>query len=461
MKTIKITTVLALTLVCFSCKKLVEIPQPQNTITDVKVFNDDATALSAVVGIYNNMIQARSYSSCYLTLLGGLSADELRSTQLSFAPYYTNTILTNDGFTGNLFWSRAYYNIYQANSVIEGLQTSAGVSPETKRTLTGEAKFIRAFCHFYLVNAFGDVPLVTKTAWSEINLMPRSPVAGVYAQIIKDLKEAQEVLPKDYPATTGGEKIRPNYWAATALLARVYLYKGDWSGAAQQASAVINSGAYSLPAADQVFLKNSDEAIFQLQPVDAVVYATWEGNQLLPSSHKASVTFPLTDQLLSAFESGDTRRTAWVDSSIFQKKTYYYPSKYRVKVGSSGNVTEYYMVLRLAEQYLIRAEADVNGANGGDVEAINDLNIIRARANLPALLPSLSHNEVITAIARERRIELFAEWGHRWFDLKRTGQADAVLAPLKPTYQPYAKLWPVPITELSRDPNLTQNPGYN
>jgi hypothetical protein len=129
-----------------------------------------------------------------------------------------------------------------------------------------------------------------------------------------------------------------------------------------------------------------------------------------------------------------------------------------------GTATEYYMVLRLAEQYLIRAEAEANGAGGGTAAAIADLNVIRGRAGLPALSPSLTPAQVITAVAHERQTELFAEWGHRWLDLKRTGQAGAVLSviPLKqPWLGAYQLLYPIPFTETQDDPNLVQNPGYN
>ena len=123
------------------------------------------------------------------------------------------------------------------------------------------------------------------------------------------------------------------------------------------------------------------------------------------------------------------------------------------------------MVLRLAEQYLIRAEAN---AHSGDLaSAIKDLNIIRQRAGLGTLPSSLTQAQVIAAVAQERRIELFAEWGHRWFDLKRTGQVDAVMSEITPQkvgaitgWKSYQQLYPIPQSERQLNPNLTQNPGY-
>jgi hypothetical protein len=124
----------------------------------------------------------------------------------------------------------------------------------------------------------------------------------------------------------------------------------------------------------------------------------------------------------------------------------------------SGDATEYLMVLRLAEQFLIRAEARAHQKNLAD--AISDLNIIRHRAGLPDLSSSLVQADVLAAVEKEKRIEFFAEFGHRWFDLKRTGRVDAVLAPIKPLWTSTAAFYPLPFSELQKDPNLTQNPGY-
>ena len=123
------------------------------------------------------------------------------------------------------------------------------------------------------------------------------------------------------------------------------------------------------------------------------------------------------------------------------------------------------MVLRLAEQYLIRAEAEVNGAGNGLGGAISDINAIRNRAGLPATTAS-TPAQVMAAIMQERRIEFFAEWGHRWLDLKRTGRVDSVMTiatPLKNAgtkWQSFQQLYPIPANERAFDPNLTQNPGY-
>ncbi len=128
-----------------------------------------------------------------------------------------------------------------------------------------------------------------------------------------------------------------------------------------------------------------------------------------------------------------------------------------------GEATEFYTPLRLAEQYLIRAEAAANGA-AALTSAIDDLNTIRFRAGLTDLPDNLSQQDVLAAIEKERRLELFIEWGHRWFDLKRTGKAVPVLSQMsakQPWAGDYQLLYPIPITEITNNRNLAPNPGYN
>jgi hypothetical protein len=275
------------------------------------------------------------------------------------------------------------------------------------------------------------------------------------------------LLPSDY-SEGGGERIRANKWAATALLARVYLYLDSFANAEAQATAIINnSSLFSLDTLNGVFLANNQEAILQWQNNSSLnqnsYNATAEGNFMIPSDPTSQPNYYLTDQLLGAFESGDLRKIDWLDSTVYSGATYYYPYKYKVgpsQERANAPVTEYYAVLRLAEQYLIRAEARAQQSNLSG--AISDLNIIRNRAGLDSLSTSLTQLQVLAAVAQERRIELFAEWGHRWLDLKRTKQVGAVFStiPYKSQYQPFQQLYPIPRGELQFDPNLRQNPGY-
>jgi len=216
------------------------------------------------------------------------------------------------------------------------------------------------------------------------------------------------------------------------------------------------------------------EAIWQLKKdssISPTLYAIQEASNILPNPLRTAVAhYCLTTTLLNAFEPGDLRRIDWVDTTNNTgiggtPGSTYYPYKY--KIGPANNTVgpfkEYYMIFRLAEIYLIRAEAEAGGATGGTAAAITDLNTIRSRAGLPGLSTSLLQPQVVTAVAHERQIELFGEWGHRWLDLKRTGQAHDVLSALsskQPWAGDYQLLYPIPPTEIQVDHFLVQNPGY-
>lgn len=461
-----------------------EIPQPKNTITTEKIFTNDAQAKSAMAGVLTLMINGSgqtggisSFSNGWSTIAGGLSSDEFNSqtTAIGDGNYMlsANKLNANTGLPP--IWDSAYQSINGANAIIEGIaaSTSPGLRLPVRTQLTAEAKFIRAFSYFYLVNFFGDLPLVLTTDFNKTLNISRSSTSVIYQQIILDLNDALAGLPTDYSATAG-ERIRPTKWAAKALLARVYLFTGDRAKALVECNEVINQTAlYQVEMTDlnKVFLRNSSEAIWQLQQNTQVSIgtATPEGDKLLPSPlHTGITNVTVSPSLLAAFEPGDLRKSAWLDSAIYTldgMKTIF-PYKYKTgthnrEVGVSLQSPEYYMVLRISEQYLIRAE--INAANGQIGAAIADLNILRKRSGLGDLSTALTQEQALAAVAKEKRIELFGEWGHRWFDLKRTGKAHDVLSVI-PTKQPwqgdYQLLYPIPPSEILRNKALSQNPNY-
>jgi hypothetical protein len=118
------------------------------------------------------------------------------------------------------------------------------------------------------------------------------------------------------------------------------------------------------------------------------------------------------------------------------------------------------MVLRLAEQYLVRAEARLKQNKlTGNNSAASDLNAIRHRAGL-LNSTAITSEALMAEVLEQRKLELFSEWGHRWLDLKRTGNATNVLGPVKASWQPTDTLYPIPKYELINNHNLTQNEGY-
>ena len=432
-----------------ACKKFVEVGAPADRVIAARVFSSDARAISAVSAIYGNIINGgASFANSLATASAALSADEL----LKFNPSATEQeLMSNEISTANAnastLWKSAYATIYSCNSILEGLAASFEISLPVRSQLTGECKFLRAFSYFYLVNFFGDVPLVTGTDYRVNANLQRSAVSTF---IMEELKAAKDLLPEAYPTA---EKTRPNKWTAAALLARAYLYNKDWQKAETEATVIIGTGLYTpLQPLTMVFLKNSKEAIWQLAPVTGLLRET---SLFRPSGTPAAPQYHLTPALVAAFENGDGRRTKWLDSLTYLNTKYYYPGKYK---NTGATVTEYYTTFRAAELYLIRAEA--RAQQGNLTGAIDDLNTIRGRAGLAPLASSLGATAVESAIGQERRVELFAEWGHRWFDLVRWGKATAVLSPLKPFWQPTDVLYPVPQDEIISNAALTQNPGY-
>ncbi|SFF07028.1 Starch-binding associating with outer membrane [Chitinophaga sp. CF118] len=489
MKTIyKYTCLVIILLYCMlplpGCRKFIEVDPPVTSVNEGNVYADNSTAAAALTGIYSKM--ANSSFSLDLTVLPELAADNLalfNLDKINYTAYYQNILQPSDPSTVPRPWLSIYPFAFNANAAIKGLTESNILTKVVKQNLLGEAYFLRAFYYFYLVNLYGDVPLALSTDYTVNNKLSRIPTSQVYAQIIADAKQAQTLLSDNYLksdaftayATGEEERIRPNRSTAIALLARVYLYQKDWANAEQMATEVINKATlYSTTALNQVFLKNSKETIWALQPVKDNLN-TDEGNLFTlrtgePEINTGRIIY-LSEDFMDSFQSGDQRKNTWTGVQSSGTKPYPYAAKYKAIEGSDLG-QEYTIVFRLAEQYLIRAEAKIE--QNRVTEGIADLNVLRDRAidknadideQLKLLPTTLSKAEALTSLSYERRFELFCEWGHRWFDLKRTGQLDAVMTvatTLKGggVWKPYRALLPVPAEEIRLNSSLSQNAGY-
>jgi len=477
MKNILSGTLLVILFTALACKKLVEVDSPQTKFDANKVYEKDVNAIAVLTAFYQEMSMDFGFTQGTesISFIAGLSADELidypGSSSLRTAAYQNQL-----SATAAPFWSRFYFFIYTANTAIKGITDSKSLSPQIKQELLGEAKFMRAFAYYYLVNLWGDVPLMVTNDYRLNNVAGRSTIVDVYAQIITDLQEATNLLSADYLMsdlkTISKERIRPNKWAAKALLARAYLFIGDYNNAVRVASEVIgNQNTFEICPLNDVFLISSKEAIWQIQGT-SIEWNTYDGKGFIlfdgPTSFQP---VSLSKSLMTSFESGDLRRELWTGTITVSGNSYNYPYKYKV-VKENAPKTEYLMVLRLAEQYLIRAEAR---AKSGDIAgAVADINVLRSRARatptiqipdpLPPLSASLGLDKVLNAILHERRVELFTEWGHRWFDLKRTKNIDAVMeleTPLKGgVWSSNKALYPIPHSDVVNNANIKQNDGY-
>ncbi|HEY9262723.1 RagB/SusD family nutrient uptake outer membrane protein [Chitinophaga sp.] len=480
-----------------ACKKLIEIDPPIDTVSTTTVFNDPVKANSALAAIYYTLMSnggSPSFSSGSMTVYGGMMADELfpyagASNPLDYQ-FYTNKLLLDNILAPAPFWVTAYKAVYSANSVLAGVaaSTSLAMTDSVKRQLNGESRFARAFCFFYLTNLYGEIPLPLSASPVAEATQKRQPLDKVNQQITDDLNAAIQLLPDNF-SVTKGTKVRPNKYAAIALLARHYLYQKKWKEAAEQADIVINSGQFGLTSLAETFGASSRESIWQLKfsgngvatympetialtpqlSLSMLDQATQEmfldPDQFVTFSYMVIPFYIMSDHLVNAFEPGDQRKDKWTDSmhtpaaAPWNGVEYRFVRKYVRLTADGQDAPPYYTVMRLAEQYLIRAEARAQLNDIGGAAA--DINLLRSRAGLHDT-KAASQQDMLDAIAHERQIELFAEWGHRWFDLKRSGKAAQVLGAIAEK-QPWTDdklLLFVPPDEIKNDPALTQNPGY-
>jgi len=468
-KKLKVTYVIlmiaSLSSLLVSCEDFVKIDAPQGELNTENVFLYEETTISALIALYQEL--GYTYNGTYtegrIEQYTGIAGDEVITTHrvTDVSAIGDNNIEIDNLKIFNDLWTNTYNKLSLVNPIIEGLTDNDNLSEDFRDQVLGEALFFRAFFHFHLVNIFGDIPYADTSLVSTLNTLSRMPVAEVYENIISDLILAQSLMADDY-SHADGKKNRANKSAATTLLARAYLYTEDWTNAEIEASKVIDNSTYMLePNLDDVFLKPTRESILQISInelrnqngyAQAFVIGSWGS----PIGYSSASAYPLTESLYNAFEPGDTRFYHWVGTT--PNGVYNFAHKY--KKNSYFNRTapvEEIVLLRFAELFLIRAEARAHLDNISGAQ--EDINTIRNRAGLENT-PANDKAALLDAVAHERRIELMLEGGHRWYDLKRTGKVDEVVAPLKSMWESTDALFPIPIQEILNNSNLTQNPGY-
>ncbi len=457
MKNIKLSIkarllVLALTNLFSSCSGFTDVDLPSSQLTSTAVFMEKSTASAAMVDIYSKM-RDKGLLTGYptgLSLQLGLYTDELSfygNAAAVQANFYNNTLMQTDTALLEL-WNSSYSQIYAANLVIEGVKASATLAKADKDQLLGQAIFVRGLIHFYLLNTFGPIPYITSTNYKDNSSVSRMPESQVYQKIKGDLEQAVDLLPKQY---AGSDRTRPNKFAAKAVLSRVCLYMELWQEAADAASAVINqTDLYFWPQSiNTLFEKQSRSTIWQFMPATAGAN-TYEGISFIFQQGPPALA-AVSQNLFNAFTTGDLRKAQWIKTVSNGGSTWYHPYKYKNQSSTGTSSLEYSIVLRLAEQYLIRAEAR---AHTGDlIGAKEDLNKTRNLAGL-GNISALNAEDILEAIYAERRLELFTEFGHRFFDLKRTGRLDKVLLQVKNQWNTSDRLFPIPESELLLNPNL-------
>lgn len=446
MKT-KIGVVVIIMTAMLGCDGLLDT-DPKQSIDAEQALTNAENVKSVLIGAYDSVGDDDLYGGWLMMTADFLAADdEFDFTGTFFGPRqiwlkqqeYDNSQLTAT-------WIAAYDAINILNNVLSGLDL---LEEDDRDRVEGEAKLLRAMVYFDLIRLYAPtyesgaansgpgVPLVL-TPTREINddsNVERAPVAEVYQQILSDLTSARDLLPDVNPVRS----YYGNSMVASAVLSRVHLQMGNYSDARDEASRVIESGNYALTdtyAGAFNNTENSSEDIFAMQN------SAQDGVNSMFTFYSADSRgdVDINQAHLDEYESGDARLDLFYSD----------PSNGATRAGKwedgvNGNVN----LIRLAEMYLTRAEANFRLSQAvGDTPA-NDLNRIRARADLgPVLLPDLDD------ILRERKLELMFE-GNLLHDLKRT-QRGVGSRP----YDDDELVLPVPRRELDANPNLCQNSGY-
>ena len=448
MKTLNINLALSTVflLLIFACDPRLEV-EPQQSISDDTALGTSDDVKAALTGGYDELGNADIWGGDFL-MHADLFADDgelfWNGSFIGPRQIFNKAILT-DNVEVSEIWLEAYETINRVNNVLSALDV---VDTDDRSAVEGEAKFIRGVTYFYLVLFFGKdygdgdpnsnpgVPLVVDPtrAIDEASNVSRASVGAVYAQILADLQDAESLLPTDngFFATS---------YAASAMLSRVYMQQRNYAAAANAANAVISSGAYTLTptfiaAFNNTF--NTSEDIFAIQ-VTASDGTNGLNTFYAPAENGGRGDIDITDTHLLLYEAGDDRLNQFYFDQAGSRRTGKYVN------GIDANVTN----IRLAEMYLTRCEANIRaGSTVGDTP-LNDINVIRARVGLPALL-AVTETEVLA----ERKLELAFEGASLW-DVKRTeGNVGSL------PWNANELVFPIPQREIDSNPSLTQNSGY-
>ena len=436
-----------------SCNSQLDI-KPVNSVATSQALSTASDLNALLVGAYDGLGGINLYGGSLLRdgelLATAPSTGDVNWTGTFVAPQqiYTKNILINND-QADVTWTNAYRTINICNTVLANLNLAATAD---QARIEGEAKFIRGSLYFELVRFFakdwsdGDpntnpgVPLVTTPTvdLDASSTVARSPVAAAYAQVLSDLTDAEAKLPatNSFFATKG---------AAGAQLSRVYLQKADYPNATNAANRVITSKIYQLVDINLVFDKresqngiNTNETIFAVQITDQDGINdlnTFYGS----SSEGGRGDIDISENFIAQFDSTDRRAGLFYDDDgLFRTVKF---------INQYGNI----QVLRLAEMYLTRAEANFRaGTTVGDTP-LNDINVIRNRAGAT---PLTAAQLTLATILRERRLELAFE-GTYIHDIRRTKGSVGTLP-----YNSPKLLFPIPLREVTTNPALVQNAGY-
>ncbi len=439
-------SLLAALLLVSSCKSLLD-PQPVQQLADDRAITDAASARAATLGAYDRV---QNYYQLDWPTLGFLPADNVRfnGTLNQFLQIDQNALSADNVLIAET-WTYIYQAINGANNILAGVPAVSDplLTTTEKNQLLGEAYFIRALAYFDLARGWGGVPLVLTPTRSKENGQGtrRATLTATYDQVLADLTQAETLLPD---ATTRNRAVKAT---ARGLRARLHLYRQQWADAEAYATQVLSNSAYGLVTPYRAFSTApflTSESVLEISYSNADANTMW--NNWFPSALGGQYNFqpvPAAISLLNDPTVGGGR-SALLASTTINGAAAVYGNLY----SRSAQRDDPSYVLRVAELYLIRAEA--RARQGKLPLALADLNAVRSRAGVPASAAATAA-DLLLAIENERRVE-FAFEADRWFDLVRTGRAGAVLG----VTDTRKWVFPIPYNDLVADPDLEQNPGY-
>jgi hypothetical protein len=460
MKNIFIGCIVSL-LCATSCKKQIELVDPQG-LPPAEAVANDANVKKTLQGGYDALSSTNLYGG-NLQMFADLMASDGEmfwvGTFNTYREVWGKSILTTNPLIAST-WSAAYRTINIANNVLANVDKVASAD---RNRVRGEALFMRGIMHFELVRFYAKdftdgnpatnlgVPIMTVATNSsaEITTPARNTVAEVYASVIADLTEAENLLP-----TTNG--VFATKTAAGGFLARVHLQKADYANARDAANRAITnaSGKSLLP----VFMDNFNQAANTAEDIFAIQVSDQDGGNNLQLFYSVDIfgardgDIEIDPSHLTLYQSGDARRTSTSNpGATTQFNTAFYTKYGAFRTTKFRDLYKNVKVMRLAELYLIRAEANARLGTSVGATPLADINRIRTRAGLAAAVV----DPTVAEIYLERRRELAFE-GFGIHDAKRFKRTiDG-----RP-WNDNRLVFPIPFRELNANNKLVQNPGYN
>jgi hypothetical protein len=453
------TTCCFMTLFVQACQ-LTEITnlKPDHKLDENTVVVDIPTAEKLLAGAYYSLRDEPI--SLYCPAIAGYMGLNLTNTSSNFTPFINNDVQPNNSIVNNSLYAGPYQMIQTANFVIEKTDALQLTNPR-KTSIIAEAKFLRALAHFYTLRLFGQFWDINSKYGIELKTKPNLPIVAranvkaSYDLILSDLDEAIQNCP---PYAIGAPKGYATNLAAKALKSRVLLYKKDYTGAASLAKevmagpAVLTSNFLNM---FQVEKYNSDEVI--LAGINLANDSDTNGK----SYYYLSSGYNLSDRYIALLRT-DVRQTIIGRNSLdpADPTKWHGDGKFIYGVNGGRNDTEYYF--RLAEAYLIYAEAEARRDGGILTDALDALNKLRIKRGA-AVLTAANKAALLALIRTEKELELGAETGEDWFDIVRyIKNGDVQAATVKVTLKDENKLI-LPIPQVSVDASkkvIEQNPGY-